>query len=34
MKPADLYYGLHKFILDQRDLIKEQTLYMRKSQNL
>ena len=34
LRPADLYYGRSKMILDQRALIKEQTLKMRKQQNL
>jgi len=32
--PSDLYDGRSKIILDQRALLKEQTLKMRKQQNL
>ena len=34
LKPADVYYGRSKKILSQREFVKEQTLQIRRSQNL
>lgn len=34
LKPADVYYGRGKRIIIQREILKEQTLQMRRSQNL
>ena len=34
LTPADVYYGRDKNIIIQREILKEQTLQMRRSQNL